>query len=143
MLRAGNCGYSLYSGPFSARGSTSPFPRRGPGDVSTGGIGAKRAARIGLTLRERQRRRERRTEGSTATQHDAEVRVAWMKAVPMRRYGCTEDIASAAAFLCSDEAGYITGAVLAVDGGFSGGRTIGENIVDLRRVGKAAALSRL
>ena len=56
-----------------------------------------------------------------ATQHDADVRASWIETVPMRRYGRPQDIASAAAFLCSDDACYITGAVLAVDGGFSGG----------------------
>lgn len=57
----------------------------------------------------------------TATRHDADVRDSWIEAVPMRRYGRPEDVASAAAFLCSDDARYITGAVFAVDGGFSGG----------------------
>jgi 3-oxoacyl-[acyl-carrier protein] reductase len=36
---------------------------------------------------------------------------------PVRRVGFPEDIAAAAAFLCSDEASYITGQVLYVDGG--------------------------
>jgi 3-oxoacyl-[acyl-carrier protein] reductase len=36
---------------------------------------------------------------------------------PMRRIGTPEDMAAAAAFLCSDRAGYITGQVLLVDGG--------------------------
>jgi NAD(P)-dependent dehydrogenase (short-subunit alcohol dehydrogenase family) len=57
----------------------------------------------------------------TATQHDADARTSWIEAVPMRCYGRPEDVASAAAFLCSDDACYITGAVFAVDGGFSGG----------------------
>jgi len=56
-----------------------------------------------------------------ATQHDADVRASWIETVPMRRYGRPQDIASAVAFLCSDDACYITGAVLAVDGGFNGG----------------------
>jgi 3-oxoacyl-[acyl-carrier protein] reductase len=36
---------------------------------------------------------------------------------PVRRVGFPEDIAAAAAFLCSDEASYITGQTLYVDGG--------------------------
>ena len=36
---------------------------------------------------------------------------------PLGRFGTTEEIADAVAFLVSDEAGYITGQVLAVDGG--------------------------
>jgi 3-oxoacyl-[acyl-carrier protein] reductase len=36
---------------------------------------------------------------------------------PVRRVGYPEDIASTAAFLCSDEASYITGQTLYVDGG--------------------------
>jgi 3-oxoacyl-[acyl-carrier protein] reductase len=36
---------------------------------------------------------------------------------PIKRVGTPEDIAAAAAFLCSDEASYITGQTLYVDGG--------------------------
>jgi 3-oxoacyl-[acyl-carrier protein] reductase len=39
------------------------------------------------------------------------------QANPVRRVGHPEDIAAAAAFLCSDEASYITGQTLYVDGG--------------------------
>ena len=39
------------------------------------------------------------------------------EANPVRRVGVPEDIAAAAAFLCSDEASYITGQTLYVDGG--------------------------
>lgn len=42
----------------------------------------------------------------------------WLAAVPLARFGAPEDVAAAAAFLCSDDAGYMTGHVLAVDGGF-------------------------
>jgi 3-oxoacyl-[acyl-carrier protein] reductase len=38
-------------------------------------------------------------------------------ATPLGRFGTTEEVADAVAFLASDEAGYITGQVLAVDGG--------------------------
>ena len=46
-----------------------------------------------------------------------DYREAAAKATPVRRVGWPEDIAAAAAFLCSDEAGYITGQTLYVDGG--------------------------
>jgi NAD(P)-dependent dehydrogenase (short-subunit alcohol dehydrogenase family) len=39
----------------------------------------------------------------------------------MRRYGKPDDIAAAMAFLASDDAGYITGQVLRVNGGMSMG----------------------
>ena len=38
-------------------------------------------------------------------------------AVPMQRFGCPEEIADAAAFLCSKSAAFITGVILQVDGG--------------------------
>jgi 3-oxoacyl-[acyl-carrier protein] reductase len=37
--------------------------------------------------------------------------------IPLRRFGKTEDVAAAVRFLASDEAGYITGHVLDVNGG--------------------------
>jgi 3-oxoacyl-[acyl-carrier protein] reductase len=46
-----------------------------------------------------------------------EFRKAAAERNPVRRVGYPEDIAAAAAFLCSDEASYITGQTLYVDGG--------------------------
>ncbi len=39
------------------------------------------------------------------------------KSIPLERWGTVEDVAHAVAFLVSDEASYITGQVLSVDGG--------------------------
>ena len=47
------------------------------------------------------------------------ARTAALDAIPMGRMGSPEDVAAAVAFLASDEAAYITGQVLAVDGGMS------------------------
>ncbi|HEY3886376.1 MAG TPA: 3-oxoacyl-[acyl-carrier-protein] reductase [Vicinamibacterales bacterium] len=45
------------------------------------------------------------------------ARDQWSARIPMRRMGTPEDVASAVCFLASDEAAYITGQVLAVNGG--------------------------
>ncbi|MBM4033502.1 MAG: 3-oxoacyl-[acyl-carrier-protein] reductase [Planctomycetes bacterium] len=48
-----------------------------------------------------------------------EVREAILKNIPMPRMGTPQDVASAVRFLCSDEASYITGVCLRVDGGLA------------------------
>ena len=45
------------------------------------------------------------------------ARDEWKARIPLRRLGAPDDIASAVCFLASDEASYITGQVLAVNGG--------------------------
>lgn len=58
--------------------------------------------------------------------HTAEDRAAWMGRVPARRYGTPAEVAAAAVFLASDEASYVTGHVLNVDGGFGAAGVIFE-----------------
>ena len=41
-----------------------------------------------------------------------------LSATPMKRFGEKEEIQGVVSFLCSDEASFITGAVIPVDGGF-------------------------
>jgi NAD(P)-dependent dehydrogenase (short-subunit alcohol dehydrogenase family) len=50
--------------------------------------------------------------------HSAEIRADYHDAIPLNRYGLEEELAEAVYFLCSGRASYITGQILAVDGGF-------------------------
>lgn len=47
------------------------------------------------------------------------ARDALLPTIPAQRLGAAEEVAQAVAFLASDQAAYITGQVLAVDGGMS------------------------
>jgi 3-oxoacyl-[acyl-carrier protein] reductase len=55
------------------------------------------------------------TEMTRALSTDAQEN--WASRIPLQRLGSPEDVAAAVAFLASDEAAYITGHVLAVNGG--------------------------
>ncbi|WP_029003800.1 SDR family NAD(P)-dependent oxidoreductase [Azorhizobium doebereinerae] len=50
--------------------------------------------------------------------HSPAIRADYHDAIPLNRYGLEEELAEAIFFLCSDRSSYITGQVLAVDGGF-------------------------
>ena len=50
--------------------------------------------------------------------HTAEIRTDYHDAIPLNRYGLEDELAEAILFLSSERSSYITGQVLAVDGGF-------------------------
>jgi meso-butanediol dehydrogenase / (S,S)-butanediol dehydrogenase / diacetyl reductase len=50
--------------------------------------------------------------------HSPEIIAAYHDALPLNRYGKEEEIAAAILFLLSDKASFVTGQILAADGGF-------------------------
>jgi len=50
---------------------------------------------------------------------DAEISAKILETVPLKRFGESAEVAAMTAFLCSEEAGYITGQVFNVDGGMA------------------------
>ena len=62
--------------------------------------------------------------------HTPEIIKAYHDAIPLNRYGSEEEIANLIVFLCSAEAGYITGQTVAADGGFE---CAGVGVSDLRQ----------
>ena len=66
--------------------------------------------------------------------HDPEQRQAFFDRMAVKRIGTPEEIAAAATFLASDEAGFITAEILSVDGGFNGAGMI----MDIGRMAPSA-----
>jgi len=58
------------------------------------------------------------TEMTAPLQANEETNAQIMAKVPMGRWGKPEEIGSLAAYLCSDEAGFITGTDIVIDGGW-------------------------
>ena len=50
--------------------------------------------------------------------HTQDIIDAYHDAIPLNRYGSEDEIAEVVAFLCSDKASYVTGQLIASDGGF-------------------------
>ncbi|MDI1284908.1 MAG: SDR family oxidoreductase [Reyranella sp.] len=61
--------------------------------------------------------------------HTPEIRADYHDHIPLNRYGLESELANAICFLCGDQATYITGQVLAVDGGFD---AVGVGLPTLR-----------
>jgi len=62
--------------------------------------------------------------------HSVAIRSDYYDAIPLGRYGSTEEMANVVGFLCSDEASFVNGQVVAVDGGFD---AAGVGLPTLRR----------
>ena len=50
--------------------------------------------------------------------HTPDIRAAYHDAIPLNRYGHEDEIAAVIAFLVSDAASFVTGQIIAADGGF-------------------------
>ena len=97
------------------------------GDVQRAGYCSAKAGMLGLT---RAVARETATQGVTVNAITPGIietdlidgmpnakREAYEQFIPMRRFGSPEDVAGLVVFLASDQAAYITGQVISVDGG--------------------------
>jgi 3-oxoacyl-[acyl-carrier protein] reductase len=60
-----------------------------------------------------------KTDMTTDFVEKPEVAAKILEAVPLKRFGEVGDIANICAYLCSEEAGYVTGQVFTVDGGMA------------------------
>jgi NAD(P)-dependent dehydrogenase (short-subunit alcohol dehydrogenase family) len=73
------------------------------------------------------------TEGVARMAPEAEDRARWTQASALRRFGTPADIADAAIFLASDQARFITGAILDCDGGMQLGDSSGDHLTPRAR----------
>ena len=119
MVKQGDGGAILF---ISSVLSNIPFPTSLPYNSAKAGIN-QMSATIANELTDHRIRANVITPGYIDTpgerQYATEEQIQEAAAaLPWKRLGTPEDIANAAAFLCSDAADYITGTVLSVDGGY-------------------------
>jgi glucose 1-dehydrogenase len=119
MVKQGEGGAILF---ISSVLSNIPFPTSLPYNAAKAGIN-QMSATIANELTDHRIRANVITPGYIDTpgerQYATEEQIREAAtALPWKRLGTPEDIANAAAFLCSDAADYITGTVLSVDGGY-------------------------
>lgn len=84
------------------------------GVVALGRTLAKEVARAGITVNSIL---PGYIETDALGEMDGETRKAAQRGIPMRRFGKPAEVAAAVYFLASDDAAYITGAALKIDGG--------------------------
>jgi 2-hydroxycyclohexanecarboxyl-CoA dehydrogenase len=108
---AGRVGSSLESVYSGAKGGVIAFTKTIAREVARRGVTANTVC-PGPTDTEMLRE-------VTGGDEGAKVIEAMTRAVPMKRLGTPADVASAVAFLASDEAGFITGQTLSVSGGLT------------------------
>src|SRR5262249_44017336 len=65
------------------------------------------------------------TEGMARLAPSAETRAAVVRGIPLGRMGTKRDVAEMVLFLASPQAGFVSGAVIPVDGGWSANRAAG------------------
>ena len=68
--------------------------------------------------------------------HSVAIRSDYHDVIPLNRYGLVEEVAAVVVFLCSAEAAYVNGQVIAVDGGFE---ATGVGLPTLRKMATTPA----
>jgi NAD(P)-dependent dehydrogenase (short-subunit alcohol dehydrogenase family) len=75
--------------------------------------------------------------------HSVAIRSDYLDTIPLGRYGSPQEMAQTVGFLCSNQASYINGQFLAVDGGFDasgvGLPTLRRNHPEINHVGQPAS----